>query len=117
MILFEVQNRLIKNKRMLFGILMHHYIFHEERVLLRNMNRIRELCSKLIKERKAVLKADPEFSKNHHDFLTIMLQDELFANNDEEMIDECATFFFASTQTSYTVVATALFYYVMKGDK
>jgi len=31
------------------------------------------------------------------DFLTILLHDDLFKDNDKMMIDECATFFVAGT--------------------
>ena len=34
------------------------------------------------------------------DFLEILLKDENFAGNDDMIVDECLTFFFAGSQTS-----------------
>ena len=49
----------------------------------------------MILERKAdMLKSD---FKNKGDFLTILLEDDLFKNNETMMIDECVTFMLAST--------------------
>ena len=44
------------------------------------------------------------------DFLTLLMQDDLFKYNDSYMIDECITFMFASTQTTTVMTSTALMY-------
>jgi hypothetical protein len=50
----------------------------------------------IIKRRELILK-DPEFAKNKGDLLSILLTDELFSLDNEMIVDECFTFFFAGS--------------------
>ena len=43
------------------------------------------------------------------DFLSILIEDELFAKDEESMLDECCMFLIASTQTTYTLLTETLF--------
>jgi cytochrome P450 len=52
----------------------------------------------MIKERRQAMKADPSLSTKG-DLLSIMLQDPLFSENDEQIINESITFFLAGTLT------------------
>jgi cytochrome P450 len=54
-----------------------------------------------------------EFNKLLQDFLTILLTDELFAGNDEMVIDECVTFMLAATQTTTTLLKNLFFFLTM----
>lgn len=51
------------------------------------------------------------------DFLTILLQDELFKGQEEYIVDECITFMIASTQTTTLLVSNALYYLTCQKDK
>jgi len=114
----ETTKRILGHKRILiFDFLSDTYIFHDERVHLRNINKFRAFCLGLIRERIEVMKQNPGYSQNHSDFLTIMLEDELFQDNEEMMMDECATFFLGSTQTTQALLSCAVFYYIMNKDK
>ena len=42
-----------------------------------------------------------------------MLSDSLFKNNETLMVDECASFYVAATQTTATVVANAIYFLTM----
>lgn len=54
-------------------------------------------------------------SKNHYDdFLSILINDPYFKDNDDMIIDECMTFMFASTQTVTILITNALFFFTMK---
>ena len=69
----------------------------------------------MIKERRQAMKADPSLGTKG-DLLSIMLQDPLFSENDEQIINESITFFLAGTLTQATTVANALCYMIEKPD-
>jgi cytochrome P450 len=50
----------------------------------------------IINERKEEMKK-PDFHQEREDFLTLLLNDDLFQNDIEVIIDECVTFMFAAT--------------------
>ena len=47
------------------------------------------------------------------DLLSTILKDELFIGNDEMIVDECITFFFAGSQTVTTTVTNLVIYMIM----
>ena len=49
----------------------------------------------MIRKRKKDMKQSDFINKG--DFLTMLLEDSLFSENEENMIDECLTFLFAAT--------------------
>ena len=63
-----------------------------------NCGNLRTLFHDLVRERRKANKERPE--ENKDDLISILLSDELFCNDDEMIVDECLTFFFAGTQTS-----------------
>ena len=67
----------------------------EDREILFNSEQVRSYVAELIKMRK------PEIEKgidiDSADLLTILLQDEVFKDNPEMIIDECLTFFIAGS--------------------
>ena len=50
------------------------------------------------------------------DFLSIMLQDELYRDDLERMVDECVTFMFAASQTTGIMVTETLFRFIQNRD-
>ena len=50
------------------------------------------------------------------DFVTLLLEDEVFNRDIDMMIDECSTFMIASTQTTAMQVFFALYYLVRFPD-
>lgn len=62
----------------------------------------------VIQKRREELK-DPN-NDIKEDFLTILLTNEFFKENDELIRDECMTFVLASTQTTTLLISNALYY-------
>jgi cytochrome P450 len=50
------------------------------------------------------------------DFLSIILTDELFKNDEKSIIDECLTFFFAGSQTSAITTQNLIMYLMQQPD-
>ena len=74
---------------------IHCYWSRKDRELLKNIAILRNYVKDMIKERRTEMKKDNYQDKG--DLLTIFLHDEIFANNDDRIIDECLTFFFAGS--------------------
>ena len=74
----------------------------------------------MITKRRELIKNDPEAANKKGDLLSILLTDELFSLDNEMIVDECLTFFFAGSQTS-SVTIQNLFMHLIKnrhyGDK
>jgi cytochrome P450 len=51
------------------------------------------------------------------DFLSLMLNDELFADKDDFLIDECLTFMLAATMTTTLLISNAIYYLTQNEDK
>jgi cytochrome P450 len=69
----------------------------------------------MILDRRESLSKDPSLGSKG-DLLSIMLQDPLFKDDDEQIINESITFFLAGTLTQATTVANALCYMIEKPD-
>jgi cytochrome P450 len=52
----------------------------------------------MVTQRREIIKRDPS-KADSVDLLSIMLNDSLFENDDDKIIDEALTFFFAGTIT------------------
>ncbi len=50
--------------------------------------------------------------KDKGDLLSIMLQDPIFENNDDQIVNESLTFFLASTLTQATTIANTVTYMI-----
>jgi cytochrome P450 len=59
---------------------------------------VRNLISKIVTAKREAIKNDPKEGEQG-DLLSIMLRDPLFENNDDRIINESMTFFFAGTIT------------------
>ncbi len=79
-------------------------------MLKENTIRFRQALLDMIKERRKLM-LDPNYSSQ--DFLTLMLSDSLFKDNETLMVDECASFYVAATQTTATLVANAIYFLTM----
>ena len=103
----ESMIRALKLPRLVFPIIDDIFIGSDERELKRNIQRFRDFIGELVRKRREELK-DPGFEG--HDFLTLLVTDELFKDNDSLIKDECATFFIAATQTTATLISNALYF-------
>jgi cytochrome P450 len=71
------------------------YILPYERDILANCREIRSLFHKMVAKRRSELLSDPHTKEG--DLLSILLSDPLFNTDDEMIVDECLTFFFAGS--------------------
>lgn len=72
------------------------YITPYERGLKANAVAIRKLFCQIVERRRQAIVENPELKKGG-DFLTILLTEELFMNDNDRIVDECLTFFFGGT--------------------
>lgn len=74
------------------------YFGKDELEIYHNIKRFRSYLEELVLERKQE-KQLPGYQPKD-DFISILLEDDLFANDTNSIIDECAAFMVASTQTT-----------------
>lgn len=55
--------------------------------------------------------------ENKGDFLTLMLNDELFKDKDDYMIDECITFMTAATMTTTMLISNGVYHLTCNKSK
>ena len=84
----------------IFPQLAAHFVLPSERDSVKNCVAIRALFLKMIGQRRAEMKSDPENAAKKGDLLSILLTNDLFANNDVAIVDEVVTVFLAGSQTS-----------------
>ena len=82
-----------------FPVMADVYLTPAERSMKANAGFLRDLISSIVDRRREAIKKDPSL-KEAGDFLTILLTEPFFMNDNERIIDECLTFFFAGSQTS-----------------
>jgi cytochrome P450 len=70
----------------------------------------------MIRERRAEFEDPACTTKNQVDFLSQLLQDDYFGNDDQKIKDECMTFIGAATQ-SQTFLITNTLYYLAKNQE
>ena len=87
------------------------YVTPAERDLLANCRTLRAKLEKVVADRRQDMKEGRHLDEG--DFLSILLCDELFKEDDVMIIDEILTFFFAGSQTS-SVVTQNLLMHLMK---
>lgn len=92
-------NRLTWPKIVFFPFLAKYYMFSQEREYMRNSLMIRGVIEGIVERRRAAIKKDPKLAEAD-DFLTILLCDDVFKEDNTRIIDETLTFFFAGSQTS-----------------
>jgi cytochrome P450 len=103
-----VFSRIFKLYRLAFAFFDEKNVGQDEKECYMNCQRFREFFRVLINERREEMK-NPDF-ENKGDFMTILLTDDLFKDNDEIMIDECLTFLGAATQTTTMFISNALYF-------
>ena len=79
-----------------FPFFANIYITPYERDIRANAIVLRELIGSIVTRRREAIQKDPSL-KEAGDFLTILLTEEFFMNDNERIIDECLTFFFAGS--------------------
>ena len=82
-----------------FPIFNNLFLTPHERDLKANATTLRTLIQSIVTRRRQEIAKDPSL-KEAGDFLTILLTEDFFMNDNERIIDECFTFFFAGSQTS-----------------
>jgi cytochrome P450 len=80
-----------------FPRLAKYHIVQYERDVRDNAKAIRALFEKMVIKRKALIKDSPQDENLKKDLLGILLSNPATANDDEMIIDECLTFFFAGS--------------------
>ena len=58
---------------------------------------LRAFISGIVEKRREELAKDPSLLSDKGDFLTILLTEPHFKDNERRIIDECLTFFFAGS--------------------
>ena len=95
----KLVNRIADPHIILFPFLADTYIFPHERCFMKNAKNLRNLVQKIVDKRRKALRDDPKLAEDG-DFLTILLTDDLFKDNNKRVVDEALTFFFAGIQAS-----------------
>ncbi len=65
----------------------------------------------MIADRREAMKKDPQVGKRG-DLFSVMLQDPVFENDDEQIINESLTFFIGGTLTQATTIGNTLCYMI-----
>lgn len=100
-------NRIADPHIILFPFLADTYIFPYERCYQKNAKIIRNQIQKIVDKRRQAIKRDPKLAEAG-DFLTILLTDDLFKDDNKRIVDEALTFFFAGSQTSAVATSNLL---------
>ena len=102
-------SRTYARPRLIFPDLLKYYgMTNYDKNLRKNIGSFKGYIRSLIQKRKKEMEKAGWQSKG--DFLSILLQDELFKDNEEVMIDECITFMFAATQTTSILIDNAIYF-------
>ncbi|CDW86900.1 cytochrome p450 [Stylonychia lemnae] len=92
----------------LFPELYHFYFTKQDKELVFNVDQGKDYIKALIKSKREQFARTGKYEGD--DLLTILLQDELFQNDDSMLIDECLTFFAAGAQTTAVSITNFLCY-------
>ncbi len=84
----------------MFPSLATYYLTPHERELKMNCLAIRQHVGNIVNQRRSELKKNKQ---NREDLLSLLLEDPLFSENNEVIIDELLTIFFAGSQTTANV--------------
>jgi cytochrome P450 len=97
----------------LIPYLMFFFYNSEDREYKRNIQRVRDFCESIVEERKKQIAENKEKYANNTDLLAILLNDELFKDNNKAMIDEIITFFLAGSFTLRSTNSNMFMYLAM----
>ncbi|CDW80458.1 cytochrome family subfamily polypeptide 55 precursor [Stylonychia lemnae] len=106
--------RMIKVHRLCFSTLNSFFIGQSERDYKKNAEIFRQFLKNVIQERKNRIKLSKDYQI--HDFLDILLTDDLYEGKDEDILDECCVFMLAATQTTLTAINNTLIYIYKEGQ-
>jgi len=95
-LLNRVPNRSINYRNFLYPSLIDWYITTEDKEIMKNVTTLRNNLKELILEKKRKIEKDASELETG-DLMSILVNDELFKCNIEEIIDECLAFFMAGT--------------------
>ena len=102
--------------RMIFDIFDKGCLNSDERENRDNVIRFKGLIQGIVDERRKEM-SSPDFNyKDSYDFLTQLLGDEIFKNDESMIMDECLNFIGAATQTT-SFLTTNLLYYLIKNPE
>jgi cytochrome P450 len=104
----------MKPHRVIFDFLEDTYIGKQEKTLLKNIESFRVFIQGFIEQRRIDMKT-PNV-KLPSDFLSILLEDEVYYESDKMIVDECFTFVFESTQTTTTLMSNFIFSIIMNEE-
>ena len=107
LIMCHIQRR-FKLIRLLFDVFDTFAMGQDEKEIFANTDNLRAFLKKMINIRRSEMDSPSFVSKG--DFLTMLLQDELFRGQDEYIVDECLTFMGAATQTTTILISNAIYY-------
>ncbi|CDW71064.1 cytochrome p450 [Stylonychia lemnae] len=93
---------------MLFPELYNQYISKQDRELVFNVDQGKNYILDLIKSKREQFAKTGKYEGD--DLLSSLLQDELFQNDDQMIINECLTFFSAAAQTTAVSITNFLCY-------
>jgi hypothetical protein len=82
---------------MLFEVFDDIYWGKDEKIILRNMAKFRDIIRSIIHSRKEDMEKDINFSAKNSDFVTLLLNDDFFKTDEDMIVDECVTFMIAAT--------------------
>ena len=80
--------------------MLSFYIFQTEREIYRNVKTIRKVLEDIVERKRTALRNKDEQQVNDGDFLSLLLTDDLFKNDNKRILDETLTFYFAGSLTS-----------------
>jgi len=84
------------------------FLTQDEKEVLQNVRLIRNVFREFVDKRRAEMKMADYQEKG--DLLSTLVQDELFDNDTEVIIDQCMTFFFAGSQTLFFSTSNLIMY-------
>ena len=100
-------NRGLKVMNVIFPWLQNFSIFPGELRYKRNADRIRNILSLMIEERRKTMSNS---QTDQADLLSILIQNEFFESNDNLIVDELVTFFFAGMKTIQATTTNLIFH-------
>ena len=104
----QSNNRMFQLHNILIPEIMRFYISPSDRVLAGNQDQMRDYIRELIRVRRASLNE----RDNRSDLLSIMLNDPLFENNDEIILNESLSFFLAGSLAQASALSNTLSYFI-----
>jgi len=82
------------------------YLTQKDREARDNVYEIRKIMNGFLEKRRIAMEK-PDYT-DKGDLLSILLSDDQFKNDNQMIIDECLTFFFAGSQTSAITITNMI---------